>query len=250
MKPKVKHFATEAELCEAFTAWAKVRGYTVYPETAGWDMLLIDAEGRQIGVEAKLDLNLKVIAQAMKESWYREGPGPDHRAVLVPETREGVEPILATCGIHLFTPRSTSYTTDELKHGLRWKFDNHHFDLPMFDWNPSVRCQVPEYMPDVPAGVPSPRTLSPWKVGALKVLAVLELQGFVTRDDIRKAGNDPRRWCASDGYLRQGGNGRWLRAPHTPPFDVQHATVYTQIRRDQASALGIKLGRENKTAPG
>lgn len=240
---RAKHFATEADLCVAFIAWAKVRGYICYPETSGWDILMVDAEGRQTGVEAKLDLNLKVISQAMKESWYREGPGPDHRAVLVPETREGVEPILATCGIHLYVPQSCAYTTDAGMYGLKWKFDAQYHEPAMFDWNPSVRCAIPEFMPDVPCGVPSPRTLSPWKVGALRVLALLELKGWVNRDDIRASGNDPRRWCASDGYLMQLGEGRWGRKSTTPTFDIHHPTVYAEIRNETAKKLGLPLVR-------
>lgn len=222
-------FETEQALCEAFAAWAKVRGYTVYPETAGWDMLLVDDGGLQTGIQAKMDLNLKVIAQSLSEGWYHEANGPDHRAVLVPFVREGVEPILARCGIGLFVPRNTNYTIDESKHGLKWKFDFDYGAVPLFDWNPARRCALPDYVPDVPAGVPSPRTLSPWKVGALRVLALLEVQGFVTRNDVRDCKNDPRRWCASDGWLTSLGNGRWGRAEKTPALGEQHPDIYAQI---------------------
>lgn len=236
-----KNFATEAELCEAFAAWAKVRGYTVYPETAGWDMLLVDKDGIQIGIQAKMDLNLKVIAQALSEGWYHESRGPDHRAVLVPFEREGIEPILARCGLGLFVPRSAIYTADEGIHGLKWKFDHDWGTVPLFDWNPSVRCTLPDFVPDVPAGVPSPRTLSPWKVGALRVLAILEVQGFVTRNDVRDCKNDPRRWCASDGWLAQLGNGRWGRADKTPNLGEQHPEIYAQILAEQRERLGVKV---------
>jgi hypothetical protein len=235
MKPsEVKtHFPTEAALCEAYAAWARLRGYTVYPETAGWDMLLVDADGRQTGIQAKMDLNLKVIAQALNDGWYHEYPGPDHRAVLVPFTREGVDAILARVGLGIFVPRDASYTMDALKHGLKWTFDDHHYTLPMFDWNPSKRCELPDYVPDVPAGVPAPRTLSPWKVGALRVLAKLEVQGYLTRDDVRECKNDPRRWCASDGWLVQLGGGRWGRGPNTPTFGADHPAIYTQILAEE-----------------
>lgn len=236
-----KNFSTEAELCEAFTAWAKVRGYTVYPETAGWDMLLVDKDGIQTGIQAKMDLNLKVIAQALSEGWYRETNGPDHRAVLVPFTREGVEPILARCGLGIFTPSDTKYTVDESRHGLKWKFDPNWGTCPLFDWNPTTRCTLPDFIPDVPAGVPSPRTLSPWKVGALRVLAILEVQGYVTRDDVRECRNDPRRWCASDGWLAQLGNGRWGRAEKTPALGEQHPEIYAQIVAEQRERLGTKV---------
>nr|WP_139181169.1 hypothetical protein [Pseudomonas aeruginosa] len=55
---------SEAELCAAFIdEFNRVPGWTCYPETAGFDILVVHAEGRQIGVEAKLQLNAKVAAQ-------------------------------------------------------------------------------------------------------------------------------------------------------------------------------------------
>ena len=238
MTRRTKDLETEQALCEAFAAWARVRGYTVYPETAGWDMLLVDKDGIQTGIQAKMDLNLKVIAQALMESWYSEFNGPDHRAVLVPFSREGVEPILVRCGLGLYVPRDTKYTVDEMQHGLKWKFDHYFGTAPLFDWNPVARCTLPDFVPDVPAGVPSPRTLSPWKVGALRVLALLEVQGFVTRNDVRDCKNDPRRWCASDGWLEALGAGRWGKAAKTPALGEQHPDIYAQILAETRTKLG------------
>lgn len=237
-----QHFATEADLCAAFIAWAKTKGFTSYAETAGWDILLVDAEDRQTGIQAKMDLNLKVIAQAIEDQVWREHPGPDHRAILVPFEREGTRSILAVCGLGLFVPYSNPYPS---RHERAWMFDRYDQGVHPHDWNPTTRCTLPGYIPDVPAGVPSPRTLSPWKVGALKVIALLDLRGWVKRDEIRECGNDPRRWCASDGYLRPGGEEKWIRADHTPPFHIQHPTVYAQIRRETAAKLGITSGRVN-----
>lgn len=239
-------FATEADLCAAFIAWAKTKGFTPYAETAGWDILLVDADNRQTGIQAKMDLNLKVIAQAINEPLFREYPGPDHRAILVPFEREAARDILVLCGLSLFTPHANHYPSRE---ETPWAFDRYDWGLAAHDWNPAKRCQLPAYIPDVPAGVPSPRTLSPWKVGALEVIATLELQGYVTRDDIRTCKNDPRRWCASDGYLASLGNGRWGRAEKTPPFHTQHPGVYAQVRLDVAKRLGktvdVRRGRIN-----
>lgn len=48
MKPKKEAmFKTEAELCAAFIEWAK-KDWTCYPETAGWDILLVDKYGLQM----------------------------------------------------------------------------------------------------------------------------------------------------------------------------------------------------------
>lgn len=57
-----------------------------------------------------------------------------------------------------------------------------------FDWNPTKRCELPEFVPKVAAGVPAPLQLTPWKVGALKVLADLELDGFTTAKGVRAHG--------------------------------------------------------------
>ena len=87
MKRDVAKFATEAELCAAFIA-ALPKEWTAYPETGGFDILLSrNADGFQIGVEAKLRLNAKVICQAAEEVGYSyvDRPGPDCRAVLIPD---------------------------------------------------------------------------------------------------------------------------------------------------------------------
>lgn len=83
-----KTYSTEAELCTAFIDWVKAengkaRGrdtapvWTPYAETAGWDILLAADDGTQIGIEAKLKFNLKVLAQCLPSSWdnYAECPG-------------------------------------------------------------------------------------------------------------------------------------------------------------------------------
>ncbi|MGO4700270.1 hypothetical protein [Dyella sp. 2RAB6] len=216
-----KRFESEEALCEAFASWARGQGFTVYAETAGWDMLLVTDNGLQLGIEAKLALNLKVISQALGSLYSCVSVGPDFRGILVPAGDPAVNAVLAHCGISVFSP--------SIRRGGNWDFQREgHYEFELHDWNPIRRCDLPEYVPDVPAGVPAPRTLSPWKVGALRVLALLELHGFVTRDDVRRCRNDPRRWCASDGWLSPLGNGRW--GPGTAPrFDQQHPDVYAQI---------------------
>lgn len=218
-------FATEADLCAAFSAWAVTKGWTVYPETEGWDMLLVDADGLQLGVEAKLQANWKVLEQAIKgvdSPWWTSPEGPDHRAVLVPSARCAFLHVLAVTGIECFSPAHR---------GFRRVGEEER--TPMFDWNPLKRCRLPEYIPDVPAGVPGPRTLSAWKIGALKVLATLSIYGSITRDQVRKCGNDPRRWCAADGWLTPLGGGLW-GAGKAPRFDEQHPDIYAQIRASLA----------------
>ncbi|KLD65442.1 hypothetical protein [Dyella japonica] len=233
MTKREKDFPTEADLCSAFADWAREEGFTVYPETAGWDLLLVTPDGLQLGVEGKLAMNLKVLAQSLRGiSLYGCDRGPDFRGVVVPASHEGTEEVFATMGIEVFTPYSSWR-----REGYKWAFQRRaNYLTEMFDWNPVQRCELPDFVPDVPAGVPAPRTLSPWKVGALRVQALLELQGFVTREEVRKCKNDPRRWCATDGWLTQLGNGRWGKGS-APDFGLQHPEIYAQILAEQREKL-------------
>ena len=115
--PAKYEYASEAHLCAAFIEWVKaVSGkvdhghrtpvWTPYAETAGWDILLVADDGAQIGIEAKLNFNMKVLAQAMPENYeaWRE-TGPDFRAILVPNGDDSHRRICAALGLLIFTPR-------------------------------------------------------------------------------------------------------------------------------------------------
>lgn len=220
-------FASEAALCDAFMAWARRGGggrepWTVYPETGGFDLLLVDPHGRQLGIEAKLTMNPKVCVQALPSQW-RSDHGPDWRGVLVPKINPDLVELMRLYGVVVFVPCARfsegrpDFTPALYEADGKWQ--------NWFDWNPAKRCELPPMVPDVPAGVPSPIKLTMWKVGALKVLAHLELYGTVTARQVREYGVDPRRFCAADGWLRAEGNGNWSRGS-VPAFDQQHPAEY------------------------
>lgn len=108
---KEKVFPTEAALCEAFIRDVQaIRGWIVYPETAGFDILLVREDtGHQLGIEAKLRLNEKVIDQILPSDWSNlcNDEGPDWRAVLVPEGSGSTVRLLQWAGVMVFTPRKT-----------------------------------------------------------------------------------------------------------------------------------------------
>lgn len=219
-------FASEAELCAAFCTWATRQGWTPYAETAGFDVLLVEKSGAQIGIEAKLRTNVKVIEQALPSCWDSGEVGPDHRAILVPDhPGEGIVTALAFVGVEVF------YATSAHWRGDRFDFVRGNRLSEMHDWNPARRCALPEFVPDVAAGVPAPVQLTKWKIGALRVLALLEIDGSVTKKEIAGAGIDPRRWCAGDNWLRVVGDGRYSRGD-CPAFDQQHPDVYAKVRAE------------------
>lgn len=233
---KPKPFATEADLCRRFIA-ALPEGWTAYNETCSWDILLIrNADGLQIGIQAKLKLNTHVISQAIEEHgrWSADRAGPDCRAVLVPWGEFGFELICKYIGvtiIHVKPESDVSY---------RWNsvFDPH---LPGSDygreedwaeWAPAERHQLPDYVPDVVAGSPSPVQLTSWKIGALKIAVILEKRGFLLRSDFKHVGIDHRRWLPSGGSWLALDAGRYIKGRHFPHFKRQHPRVYEEIAAD------------------
>ena len=223
-------FETEAQLCEDFTAWAQGQGYTVYPETCGYDLVLVDERGNYIGVEAKLKFNIKVFEQAMPSLYSGWGIeyGPEHRCILLGEScRDGYRHILRYIGIGIFEPQRV------YPHRRPAKFDldaggSYSHRAELHDWNPEKRLELPEYVPTVAAGVPSPMTLSKWKIGALKVIAHLQVHGEITRKQMLGYGINPSRWLSVDQWLIRKKPGTY-QAGNLPRFDEQNPEVYSNI---------------------
>lgn len=249
-------FPSEAELCDCFIeSLRKHGGWTIYPETSGFDILCVyEATGHQLGIEAKLSLNAKVIDQILPRQYMGYADtgvaGPDFRAIVVPsitESNAGLAAMLEIIGVKIFVPeqdwcRNTGamkwrFRISRHDHGERMadrrEYDTndgklYDWDTAWHDWNPPARCTLPEIVPTVRCGVPAPVQLTPWKIGALRVLADLEIYGFVTAKSVRDHGIDARRFCATDGWLQMLGNGKWARGK-IPAFDQQHPEAYAQV---------------------
>lgn len=231
-------FERETDLCAAFITTAKRHQpqYRFYPETGGWDILAVRDDGAQVGIEAKLRFNNKVVAQSLPDRWSYGVLGPDFRAVLVPaDCVEGdLTPICIALGIgvigisHPDSPRSG------------FGYSSYHQPLPSrsldkswHEWAPENRHKVPEYVPDVAAGASAPLQLTPWKVNAIKLAIVLESRPL-TRADFRAVGVDPGRWTAPvGGWLVKEETG-YVVGPHFPDFRRQHPINYEQIKADRA----------------
>ena len=233
-------FKTEADLCAVFIKDATKIGWKCYPETAGFDILAVNEHGHQCGIEAKLKLNLKVIEQIMPLAWYADNEmtsGPNHRAILVPNADSpALVSLLHHAGVSVISRRTYF---DDFVGGM--------FNAePMYDHNPKTLCTLPEYMPEVPAGVPSPVQLTRWKIGALRVMAILEYDGFILRRDFSDLKIDPRRWCSGDGWLRPISPGVWGLGS-CPRFDQQHPNTYQTVLselKDRRPSRAIMLSQQ------
>ncbi|CTQ67183.1 hypothetical protein [Roseibium alexandrii] len=263
-------FAKEADLCSLFIKCLP-RGWTAYPETGGFDILLSrDSDGFQIGVEAKLRLNAKVIQQAMEgRSWSRvAGPGPDCRAVLVPsDARGGMEPVCAALGITPIRMQSDLKLDQDgnpmfqlarqkeirilaqchTSVGTCWAYpfrpslpaNEHSGRDDWFERCPDRRLTLPDYVPDVSAGESAPVALTQWKIKAIKIVVTLERRGYLTRRDFKHFKISMSRWIEGfDPWLVKDGNGGWVSGSGLPDFRKQHPINFSQIETDYESWRG------------
>jgi hypothetical protein len=242
-------FATEADLVAEFLRRLAVmdpsQKWKVYPESCGWDLLLVHEAGYQLGIEAKLLLNPKVIDQALVGAFITRPAwdGPDYRAVLVPSEgrQQHLANICKAIGVGVITVRP------EGDGGFHW------FDLPSNseyctwpNWGPVHRCPVPDYVPRVAAGVKSPTLLSDWKVRAIKLLIVMERKGWIDRGDLKVLGLSPTRWtCHYNGFLTRvaGKPVRYVAGPLTPDYRAQMPENFAEIEAD-ISAWAIEHYKE------
>lgn len=238
MKPKPEHFASEADMCAAFIDALDKQSWTAYPETAGFDILLVrKRDGFQIGIEAKLRFSVEVVNQALPAyKWDAVMIGPDCRAVLVPRyATDNLSKICDAIGITVITVgRPSTYRTRDFDPALPtgkgdWSDRNWH------EWCPVERHRLPEYVPDVVAGASAPVQLTDWKIRAIRMSILLE-ERAVTRADFKALGLDPSRWTQHWLVRTDGG---YVRGTHCPDFKAQHPANYDQIKADKAKWMPV-----------
>lgn len=244
-------FTTEADLCAAFLTCIP-KDWQAYPETCNYDIVLVHREtGVQIGIEAKLTLNAKVLVQ-VTERRERDAIGPDYRAVLVGRSVAENAALAQRLGIKVLEieprhnttvrPRGTPPSQWQVK-GWRWlpEFADYQpgatYWMSYQDWvdeAPVERMRLPEYVPQVAAGVPAPRKLSEWTIQAIRLCITVERCGAVTRAHFEALKLSPSRWC--DGHwLEKGVNrGQWVAGNAFPAaqFRREHPVSYAQIEAD------------------
>lgn len=207
---------TERELCEMFRA--AVSGWAVvYPEQSDWDMLAVLGDGTQVGIQAKLKANFDVVAQAIRiggrstaspcssARWRRiteprhAGPGPDIRAVLVPSANAAMIDVAAACNVlvleqHDLAPVASKWDRSVEDGVRRWGSSLEEQIAKAPRWPTTKRVWLPPFVPDLPAGVPAPRTVSPWKVNAAKLCAELRAGLTPTSAEVEARVGSFSRW--------------------------------------------------------
>lgn len=210
----------ESDLCEALMVKARAEGWIVYPETAGFDLILEaspEVFDRQrwrfdhfvyaiengtlaadftIGVEAKLQAGTKVLSQATKRGFAnRNSTGPRFRQVLVPKAPRHFTDVARQLRVGVWTTRDLRRSGPPL--------------LPVFahQWI-GKKPWLPPVTPEGDAGVPSPRPLTKWRVAALRICNRIEDRGFVTTKDFNEIGITATTWVQSGWIVADGKVGR------------------------------------------
>lgn len=255
---RITEIKKESDLCTLFIRdFNAMPGWRCYPETGGFDVLAVHDDGRQIGVEAKLTLNAKVAQQVLPNPHddFIGKPGPDYRLVIVSrltESSEGIARMLNMLGVRVIAPKLSrfsslgeEYTFGEFRELLEAQGSTAKYGKEyMFDWNPAERCHLPPMPQDLPAGVPSPVKITPWKESAIRVVALMRRQGFVTAKQISAHGIGVSAWTQPNGkkqaWLKKGAvRGQWVETEHMPPFDIQHPELYAfAVNELEAAAEG------------
>lgn len=192
----IRHdYKAERDLCALLSERALEQGWRVFPETGDHDLLLVAGEdvktmnarpGDQIGVQAKLHANIEVLAQAMPDPWSETGP--HFHAVLVPVAVREFTSVAGRCGILVMEATKRIYDhgvrkwvrTRGIDHELRYLPPSmrHYYDE--MTWHPEIEILVP-------AGVKSPRRVTPWKIDAVRLCLEAEKKGFLTTADFGHA---------------------------------------------------------------
>lgn len=247
----------EADLCAAFTTYVGAAGLVAYPEVSGWDLVLVRsgaaptdlftgrlAPGDQVGVHAKVVGGVAVLAQIVEA--MAEAKAPRFGVALVERSDPDFLRVSKCCGIPVFYRSRRAYRSKKWVEGDSFYFSNAEPRPRGGD-----QLWLPPVVPDLPAGVRSPQQLTEWRVGALKLCAVLRARGYLLPSDFQKVGVDRRRWvrqwvrpltscsgCSNTGEVRKGtcpecdGHPRrYTRMPGAELPDAGWEAVTDQLRR-------------------
>lgn len=186
---------SEVQLCAEFAEWIGAYDFLVYPETGGWDLLLVATSdttlgehgpflkaGDQVGVQAKLVGNYKVLYQAL------DPQGPGWRAVLVGRAPKGFHLVTSHLGLLGFVREHRRGKT-AVRYNEGFKTVGH-----IREHASNTRVGLPPVVPDLPAGGKSPRQLTEWRLKALKMVKKLRSGVVITNQDFKDLALFKPRW--------------------------------------------------------
>ncbi len=236
-KRKKATFASESEMCAHFISKLPAEWIT-YPEWGNWDILLVrHSDGFQIGIEAKLRLNAKVISQAAENAYQCNTPGPDCRAILIPKgSNLDFQPVCNILSLQIIEIESENSKSPSTVNWYRPKLPNPDRASPAGNFKefyPTERLELPEIIPIVEAGKPSPIKLTPWKIKAIKLDILLKKHGMVTRKLFKALNLSTTLFLHSgNGWMHKGTErGVWERGPNFPDLRTGCEENYDELEK-------------------
>ena len=217
MKATAK-WESEAAMLTAFTEIARGMGFRVVPEACGHDLILVagaelkppgryqhfpDAvePGDVIAVEGKLRGSVEVLRQALpphRRTWTNAADvaAADFYAVVIPDYDSDFLDVATGIDVSVWTmcPASGSEEHWTRRPAELKRFEVRHGSRVVGH----PRLDVPTLDVEMPAGVPAPRKLTPWKIAAVR-LCLLGAQRDLTAADfvgtpVSVRSLEDRRW--------------------------------------------------------
>ena len=176
-----KRYKLEKDMCDELASYARNDKWIVYPEQGGWDLLLV-RNSIQVGIQAKLRPNIKLLSQSIVPEEY---DGPHYRAIAVGNLTQAER-----IDITKITKELRLVFIDMSIHPTYWLYNSLSVaPIRHYRHFPKKPLWIPPFVPDLPAGVPSPKNVSPWKVSAVKLEIIAMNKGWVSIIDARDVVN-------------------------------------------------------------
>jgi hypothetical protein len=171
-----KKYKSEKDMCDELIHHSNLNGWVSYPEQGNWDILLVK-NNIQVGIQAKLRPNIKVLSQAIccrKE-------GPHYRAVAV-----GNSNFNEMADFHMVAAGLKLVCFDMTVSPMFWLYKSLKLPFRYYRHFPEKTVWLPPFVPSHDAGIKSPISVTPWKVAAVKLEMMAREKGWVSIIDSRE----------------------------------------------------------------
>lgn len=245
------YYKMEFELCNDLIDLARNLNWKIYPEVSNYDLVIVSTTekypfkiGDQIGIEAKLKPNVKVLSQIIEK--MSDHKGPNWIATLTPYITEEFASVSKFLRIsNIFAFDKANDPVSQQKNKLRSTF-KHFSNINRKFYK--VPLWVPDYEIDIEAGAASPKSVSPWKVKAVEFVININKNknGLMTSQDFRDYGVGnyqtwlDRGWIKYSG-MKDGKHKLWIFTKHPERPDLR----WPEITKSIISSLSETNGQED-----
>ena len=212
---------SEVELCAAFIAWTQANSdWVAYSETGGFDMLLVASDGRSSASKPNFPAPPNWSIRRCPKTAFRALPVPISAASCCRSARAEIPGAAAVAGpaglLRLAARRRVSRRVIDRSNGLVALGSGAADRAATFLARRRRGAAVADPADEIQNCRP-------------KLIALIEVRGYVVSQDFRDLGIDSRRWTnPKNGLLQFDSQGRYQRGEKLI-FDKQHPRVFAEI---------------------